>query len=281
MNREIPFVEYGDNGSYIHFAHANGFPPGCYRPLLQLLSKKNRILAMLQRPLWKNSDPDNFNNWHVLADDLIFFLDRNKLKNIIGVGHSMGGVATAIAASKRPDLFSRVVLIDPVLFPDRFHFIKNTMPLWLRKKIFPIAKIALKRKDKWPSKKAVFDSWRNKKIFSLIPDEYFPDFIQGAIREHPDGSAALFYPKKWEAQVYCTPSNAWKYLGKLNQPTLAIKADGTNLLYPPVWEKWKRIQPGATFQIIENSSHLVPLEKPKELAHMIQQFLRKYKERLG
>ncbi|MEO1260069.1 MAG: alpha/beta hydrolase [Bacteroidota bacterium] len=275
METNIPFAEFGENGSIIHFAHANGFPPNCYQPLLNSLSKKNKILAMLQRPLWENSDPEKFKSWHVLAEDLIGFLDEKKLKNIIGIGHSMGGVATAIAAAKRPDLFSHVILIDPVLFATKFHLIKNIMPLWLRKKNFPIAKIALKRKDKWPSKNAAYDSWRSKKIFSLIPDRYFTDFIDGAIRENTDGSAILFYPKKWEAQVYCTPSNAWPFLARLKQPTLAIKADGTNLLFPPIWDKWKKIQPSATFYIVENASHLVPLERPEVLVKVISEFLRK------
>ena len=147
------------------------------------------------------------------------------------------------------------------------------MPLWLRKKYFPIAKIAIKRKDKWLSKSDAYDSMRRKKIFSLIPDSYFQAFIDGCLKEAPDGSAHLFYPKKWEAQVYCTPANMWKHLGKLKQPTLAIKADGTNLIFPDIWKKWQRIQPHAEFHIIEKSSHLVPMERPMKIAELIRSFL--------
>ena len=231
-------------------------------------------MAMHQRPLWGNPNPDKFKTWHVLADDLINFLSQNNLKNIIGIGHSMGGVATAIAAAKRPDLFSYIILIDPVLFSNKYNFSKSLTPIWFRKRKFPIVKIALKRKDKWPSKKAAYDSLRSKKIFSLIPEEYFPDFIDGCIKENADGSASLFYPKEWESQIYCTPPNAWRWIAKLKQPTLAIKASGTNLLFTPIWEKWKRIQPGADFHIVKDSTHLVPMERPMEVAELVQRFLK-------
>lgn len=229
---------------------------------------------MHQRPLWKNEDPGQFKSWHMLAEDLILFLEENNLKNIIGVGHSMGGIATAIAAAKRPDLFCHIVLIDPVLFSNRYHYLKNLMPIWLRKRKFQIAKIALKRKDTWPSTQAAFDSLRSKKIFSLIPDKHFGAFIDGTVYEQEDGSAALIYRKEWEARIYCTPSSGWKYLARLKQPTLAIRASGTNLLFPPIWDKWKRIQPGADFRVVENSSHLVPMEKPEEIAGLTREFLK-------
>ena len=253
----------------LHFAHANGFPPGCYTPLLRRCAGRFRVLAMHQRPLWRNSDPAGFAGWHTLADDLIRFLDENKLTGVVGAGHSMGAVATIIAAAKRPDLFSRLVLIEPVLFPLRFYFFMKPIPPGWREKIVPIAKIALKRKDKWKSKEEVLNSWRRKKIFSHIPDAYFSAFVDGAIKENANGSVSLIYPKKWEARIYCTPPNVWSYLSLLKHPTLAIKADGTNLLTPPVWKKWKKVQPNADFHIVENSTHLVPLEKPEKVLRLL------------
>ncbi len=272
-NLKIPFLDFGGSGSVLHFAHANGFPPACYRTLLQALTPDYHVLAMHQRPLWEGSQPDRFQTWEVLGDDLIRFLDENNLRDIIGVGHSMGGVATVIAAAKRPDLFSQLVLIDPVLFRGPLHYFNGLLPVWLRKKIVPIAKVAMKRKDQWPDKQAAYKSLRQKSVFRLIPDPVFAEFIAGSIRENQDGTASLRYSKEWEAQVYCTPTNVWQRLAGLTMPTLAIKADGTNLLYPPVWEKWQEVQPGARFEIIEKASHLVPLERPGELAQRMRLFL--------
>lgn len=273
MNTKIPHHDFGGGGPILHFAHANGFPPGCYQTLLKGLSSDFHVIAMQQRPLWEGSNPDNFNSWEILGNDLIRFLEENNLKNIVGVGHSMGGIATVIAAAKRPELFSHVILIDPVLFINKVYLLNKFTPIWLRKKMIPIAKIALKRKDNWPTKQIAFDSLRSKKIFKLIPDKLFSEFIDGSIIENDGGTASLIYSKEWEAQVYCTPTNAWSYLAKLKQPTLAIRASGSNLLYPPVWGKWQRIQPETHFETVENSSHLLPLERPEIIVDLVRSFL--------
>jgi pimeloyl-ACP methyl ester carboxylesterase len=275
LNIKIPFSDFGGTGPALHFAHANGFPPGCYQTLLKGLSTDFHVLAMRQRPLWEGSNPKKFKTWEILGDDLIRFLEENNLQNIIGVGHSMGGIATVIAAAKRPELFSQVILIDPVLFLNNIYLLNKFTPIWLRKKIIPVAKIALKRKDSWPTKQMAFDSLRSKKIFELIPDKIFSEFIDGSIKENSGGTASLIYSKEWEAQVYCTPANAWPYLAKLNQPTLAIKASGSNLLDPPVWEKWQRVQPDARFDTVEKSSHLLPLERPEIIVDLVRSFLGK------
>ena len=116
----IPFHNFGGTGSIIHFAHANAYPPGCYKQLFQPFTPTYKVIGMHQRPLWENSNPKNFKSWHQLADDLILFFEQQQLKQVIGVGHSMGGVVSIIAAIKRPELFSKLVLIDPVIFPKRF-----------------------------------------------------------------------------------------------------------------------------------------------------------------
>ena len=56
--KQIPFTDYGGDGRILHFAHANGYPPEAYKPLLEKLSNKYHLLAMRMRPLWHNSDPE-------------------------------------------------------------------------------------------------------------------------------------------------------------------------------------------------------------------------------
>ena len=42
---------------------------------------------------------------------------RGGWRDVIGVGHSLGGVLTLYAAIRRPDLFRALVFIDPVFLP--------------------------------------------------------------------------------------------------------------------------------------------------------------------
>jgi pimeloyl-ACP methyl ester carboxylesterase len=111
-------LDLGGTGPIVHLAHANGFPPGTYRPLAEILTgqpvdgsgRSYHVIALPSRPLWPGSLPDSAPSWHPLADDLIRGLDDLGLSGIVGVGHSLGGVLTLWAAVRRPDLFRAVVL---------------------------------------------------------------------------------------------------------------------------------------------------------------------------
>jgi pimeloyl-ACP methyl ester carboxylesterase len=111
MNADIPFDDFAGRGTLVHFASANAYPPGAYHKLLALIAADYRVLAIHHRPLWPGSRPEELNDWDGVADDLIRFLDQQSLRDVIGVGHSLGAVTTMMASLKRPDLFRALVLI--------------------------------------------------------------------------------------------------------------------------------------------------------------------------
>ena len=265
----IPFYNFGGIGKTIHFAHANAYPPGCYQQLFTPFLQHYKVIGMQQRPLWENSSPKKFKSWHQLADDLILFFEQQQLKQVIGVGHSMGGVVSIIAAIKRPDLFSKLVLIDPVIFPSRFPFFTNLIPLFLREKIIPIAKLSAKRRDNWPNQQTVFDSFRTKKVFRYFSDSALWDFIKAGTKPTSTGQVTLTYPKDWETRIYMTAPSLFKKLKTLKIPILAIKGAYSNVITAEVWKAWKKAQPNNHFLEYPNSGHLVPMEYPEELAEWI------------
>lgn len=253
----------------IHFAHANGFPPGAYQPFLQHFTKKYKVLTSEFRPLWGNQDYKWLRNWSQFADDLIQNLDKQGFKNGIGMGHSLGAVATIIAAMKRPDLFSKIVLLDPVIFDGPLYTLVNFLPHSLRKKIIPVAKIALKRKEEWPSKGVVYDSWRSKRIFKRIPDEVLRNLVEHATVSTEKNTVKLAYSKEWETQVYITAPSIFGKLKKVKTPMIVVRGAETNVLTAKVWEAWKAAQPQNTFINYPKAGHLVPFEFPHALAKKI------------
>lgn len=265
----IPFSDFGGTGKTIHLAHANAYPPGSYRQLIEPLLSKYKVLAIHQRPLWNNSNPKDLRNWELLADDLIRFFDQQKLSNIIGMGHSMGGVVSIIAAIKRPDLFSKLILIDPVIFPKKISLFTNLMPMWMRKNFIPIAKLSAKRRDLWDNQQVVFDSFRTKKVFRSFSDTALWDFIKAGTKSNGQGKITLAYPKNWETQVYITAPSVLKQLKSLTIPVLAIRGQYSNVITDEVWSQWQKTQPNGTFLEYPNSGHLVPMEYPNELAKWI------------
>jgi len=266
---QIPYLNFGGKGNNIHFAHANAYPPGCYQQLITPLLDRYRVIGMHQRPLWPDSNPTTFRHWHQLADDLILFLEQQNIKQVIGGGHSMGGVVSIIAAIKRPDLFSKLILIDPVIFDWKYAIVTTLLPFFLRKKIVPIAKLSAKRRDLWDNQQTVYDSFRKKKVFKRFSDTALWDFVKASTKPNGQGQITLSFPKSWETQIYLTAPYILNKLLALKIPIIAVKGEYSNVITPAVWTAWQAAQPKNHFLEVPNSGHLVPMEYPQEVAEFI------------
>ncbi len=270
----IPFHDFSGTGQTIHFAHANAYPPGCYRQFIAPFLDQHHVIGIKHRPMWPNSNHQTFHSWQTIADDLIDFLDQQGLKNIIGMGHSLGAIATILASIKRPDLFSQLVLIDPVLLPPAIIWSSHLTPMRFRPKLIPIMAGALRRRDSWDSQETLFESYRQKQIFSLMPDDTLWDFVKHGTEPTADGRIKLAYPKAWEARIYATPYPIWRKLSQIIPPTLGIRAEHSQTPNPRMWLKWQSIQTTATFVEMKGVTHLVPLEQPAQLAEVVLNHLK-------
>ena len=274
IESEIPFHNFGGDGETIHFAHANGYPPESYRQLLSPLTNDYKVIGMLQRPLWDNSDYNEIKNWHQLADDMIQFLDEQSLKGIVGVGHSLGAIVSVLAASKRPDLFKKLILIEPVIFPKLMTAVNHFMPMSLRKKYVPVAKVALKRKDHWSTEQEIFDSYRKKKIFALLSDASIWDWIKAGIVPHKEGGVTLRFTKQWEAHIYATVTNVLDALDKLTVPFYIMRGAKTNVISDKMWIKLNRKYPTERLIEYKIATHLLPLELQERVANDILRIIK-------
>ncbi|MGH1363211.1 MAG: alpha/beta fold hydrolase [Calditrichia bacterium] len=272
IGEEIPHLDLGGDGNTLHFAHANAYPPGCYRELLSLLGDKHRILASEARPLWQDAPLEGDKSWVSFADDLIRFLDSRKESGIIGVGHSMGAVVTLIAAVKRPDLFSKIILIEPVLLHRNLYRLSGLMPLKLRRLIIPPIKIAEKRRNFWSSREEAFKSFRKKKVFRLFSDSALQNYISSGLTSTKDGFKLRFSPE-WEARVYAIASSSWALFEQLSMPSLSIRAEETNAIFSNSWQEWQKLNNNGQFVTISQTTHLLPFEVPQQLSKLVLHFI--------
>ncbi|MEL6824080.1 MAG: alpha/beta hydrolase [Calditrichota bacterium] len=269
---DIPFLTFGSGKETIHFAHANAYPPGSYRELLTKLGENHSVLASKARPLWQESPSAKDTSWTVFADDLIRFLDNKQLSGIIGIGHSLGAVMTLIAAIKRPDLFRKIILLEPVLLHRNLYWLTGIIPLKMRRLIVPPIQIAEKRRNFWQSKEEAFKSFRTKKVFSKFSDTALKNYITAGLTKTEGGFKLIFSPE-WEARVYAMAYSSWKIYGHLSIPSLSIRAEETNAIYKTAWPEWKKLRPEAEYLTMQNTTHLLPLEVPNELSTILHQFI--------
>lgn len=279
----IPYEDYGGEGPALHFAHANGYPPGAYRALLAELSAGHHVMAMRMRPLWPEAQPQAIADWRPLADDLGMFLhqlDASRAfpgarhapipNRVIGWGHSMGATTTLRLALRQPERFRALVLIDPVFFPPRMIFFWDLIyRLGLGYRLHPLVKGALKRRGRFDSREAMFANYRQKAVFRRMSDAALQDYVQALGCPRPDGSVELCYPSKWEARIYVTGVRAdlelWRALPSLKPPLLIIRGAETDTFSERAGRLVQRRLPSARVHTVPDSTHLVALEKPLEV----------------
>jgi pimeloyl-ACP methyl ester carboxylesterase len=271
----IPFDDFGGQGPILHLAHANGYTPASYKQLVSALADHYHVLAMRQRPLWAGSRPEDAPNVQVLVDDLIRFLEQEKLEQIVGIGHSMGAVITMLAARQRPRLFRALVLIEPVFLMPALIAAITAQPPTLTPDDIPVIRAARNRRQTWPSREEAFAHFRPKKVFADWPDEALWDYIWHGMHKNEAGDIQISYSVEWEVHIYnLMLVDIWAHLGQARCPTLAVRAENSDTLAPAAWELWRLHQPQATFVEVAGASHLLTMANPRLVADLITDFLK-------
>ncbi len=278
----FPQFDYGGNGTPLHFLHANGYPPECYEPLLELLQKQHHVFGMKLRPLWDGMKPADLNDWHPLSEDLLRFLSDRASTTlsedpVIGVGHSIGGIVTLRAAIRDPKKFRALVLLDPVLFIPSFLAGWNTLrALGLGDKVHPLIAGTKKRRRTFDNLETVFRGYRARPIFRYMSDNSLRTFIKGITFQKPDSTYELVYSPEWEARIYLTglrDFDLWRELPKLEVPMLIIRGAETDTFMEKAERLVKKKNPKIQVVTMQNATHILPLEYPQEVANIINDFL--------
>ena len=101
------------------------------------------------RPLWDPVPKTFISDWSILGNDLVNFFEQQQLKEIVLVGHSIGGTLALMSLIKKPEIISKIILLDPVLFPTSMYYVWKLIKFFsLELRIHPLAKIALNRRKK-------------------------------------------------------------------------------------------------------------------------------------
>jgi len=274
----IPHFDPGGTGQPLHFLHANGYPPDCYRPLLELFRTEYHVFGMLLRPLWPDAQPEQLRSWHPLSDDLHSFLSSQP-NPVVGVGHSIGAIVTLRAALRDPSQFRALILIEPVLFLPRrlilWHILRAT---GLGDRVHPLIAGAKKRRRTFDDLETVFRGYRGRNIFRYMSDENLRRYIEGMTKPGANGGYELVFSPDWEAQIYRTglrDFDIWRDLPRLKVPTLFLRGAESDTFLEGAARLVKRKQPLAKLETLEKSTHLVPLERPQEVFDGMQAFLNK------
>ncbi len=278
MTSPIPYDDFGGSGAPILFAHANGYPPACYLPLLSKIRAQGRVTAIRQRPLWENESPQTLRDWIPLSRDLLRFIEERFETPVIAIGHSVGGVATLRAALLAPEKFRAVILLDPVLFPPRFiRFFQLMRLLKMEERVHPLVAAAKHRRRHFEDLERVFRGYRRKSVFRYFSDDALRAYIKGITCPSKEGGYELCYTPEWETRIYVTgiwrDMDIWRALPKLVPPLLILRGAETDTFWERTAALVQKRLPSAEIRSIPRATHLVPLEQPERCAEEIHAFL--------
>lgn len=279
----IPFIDVGGSGWPTVFLHANGYPPACYKPLLERLAAHSRTIAMLLRPLWPNTRPEGMRDWSIFSDDLLRFLDHGRFSPVIAMGHSVGAIAILRAAMRNPHRFRALVLLEPVLLPRRIMLQwRLARVLGLGYWLHPLIRGAKRRQRLFDNLDEVFDRYRRRRIFRYFTDANLRLFIAGMTRPVAGNGYVLAYSPEWEVQVYYTGIwndwDLWAGIAGLRVPTLMVRGADSDTFRAETARSVRASNAAIKTVTLDKSTHLVPLERPDAVFEATAAFLREVHE---
>jgi pimeloyl-ACP methyl ester carboxylesterase len=272
---DAAWTEWGGAGPVLHFAHANGFPAASYRSLIEQLTGSFQVVSMDARPLWSDSDPAELADWRPLVNDLVVGLGGRGLRGVVGVGHSLGGTLSALAAAADPSLFAALVLVDPVIFTGLRSRLWRLAKRLGRAHRLHLVRGARGRRELWPDRAAVRAAYRAKPTFASWRDRAFDDYLEAGFVAAAGGGVRLRYPRSWEARIFeVCPADLWLRLRTIRVPVLFLRGETSDTFLESAARRAMREIRRARVEVVAGTSHLLPMERPETVAAAIDGFAR-------
>jgi len=267
----LSYLDSGGEKPVLHFYHANGFPVSVYLPLLIRLTDTFRVIALGLRG--QDTQTAGNTSWHDIAGDLIRFLDEKKTGPVFGVGHSVGAVATILAAVRRPDLFAKILLIDPVLLPYRAVFGQAMRGLLGKKDQILAARRARARRSHWANRHEMYAYLQSKSLFSRFHESFLRSYVTYGAKPAKEGGVELLCPPEAEARIFENyPLDIWFQVRRLRTLALIIRGEYSNVLMPRTVERFCANATNADSCLLKGGGHLIPMEQPDAVITVIEEF---------
>jgi pimeloyl-ACP methyl ester carboxylesterase len=206
---------------------------------------------------FSDKPPDGSYDLKSQGDVVLGFMSAVGLPSAILVGHSMGGIVASYAAVKAPSRVDRLVLVEP-------GFYRETVPPFLKYLFFPLPRIMAKQFYARASQVRLHSAMFYDE--SLLTEEALNAYMLTG--KTPNAVDAL------TTMMRDGPSQKYEGISeRISVPTLIVWGENEKRL---TWEEGRRLNreiEESTLVLIKECGHMVPEEKPEELARMILEFL--------
>ena len=258
----------GRRGPTLLFAHANGFNAETYRTLLEPLSGSLHVLACDLRGHGFSGLPTTgvpAKNWTIFRDDLIAAIPRITDSPVLLAGHSLGAVASLMAAAQLRERVHALLLVEPVLIPP--------LPPGAEEGAGELARRAERRRNVFPSFDAAYGAYRGRGIFTSWPDDVVADYLRGGLVQQDDASWRLACAPAWEAAIFRgAPHDTAPLVADVGCPITIVvgtKSSSTSVQQLGVVQN---LRPDTRLVSVDGASHFLPMERPDIVREEILRF---------
>jgi len=266
--------ELRGRGPTLVFTHATGFHARCWDEVIRRLGARH-VIAVDQRGHGR-SDKNPFESWQTFGLDLLALLTALDVDHAVGIGHSMGGHATVLAAAAEPVLFDRLVLIDPVIMAPHYYRDHDPIPGKRGAGEHP----TIRRRNRFASVEAMIERFADRTPYSLFTRRALRDYCRYGLLPAPDGDGlVLACPPQFEASVYVSArSNPGIYesVRRVTAPVTLIRAmqprsaaDLADFAYSPTYPQLAGEFRSAVDHYLPERTHFLPMQDPDKTVELI------------
>ena len=267
---DLAWAEWGGEQSpVLLLAHAAGFHGRCWDQIVRHLDDY-RVIAIDHRGHGRSDSNPPF-TWEQFGRDIVELIVALDLREIVAVGHSLGGHCLIQAAARVPDRVSRLTLIDPVVFEPEVYEKAPSEP--------NLIDAIVRRRSTWDSPQQMIEKLRDRAPFSRWHPEVLRDYCEHGLVQNPNGYRLACAPQI-EASIYMGAFDVdiIGCISKIEAPVTVVRAESKghgvaeqDFSASPTWPGLANAFRRGRDIYIPEHTHFMPMENPRLIATIIQQ----------
>jgi pimeloyl-ACP methyl ester carboxylesterase len=268
----IAVHDLGGTGTPLLISHATGFHGRCYIPLADELAATFHSTAFDYRGHGDTPRPPGEIDWNRYGDDavaMVAWLVERTGAPVDAFGHSMGGACLLMAAHRRPDLFRRLVVFEPIVFPPGG--IGSAAAEDGENFESPMVVGARRRRATFPSYEAAIANFAAKPPLNAFTPAALDAYVRGGFAEDEGGEVHLKCRPDTEAGTFLTGGlhTTWQDLPAIDTDVLVIagvlQPMQPSMVAAPVAERL----PNGRYLQRDDLDHFGPMTHPDLIAGLI------------
>ncbi len=219
-----------------------------------------RMIALDMRGHGASDWPNEGYTFAQRIDDLEAFADSVGIRGAVGVAHSTGGVVCAMLAARRPDIFDKLALLEPMLEVDEAF---QRM----------VSQRAERPRRTWANRDEMRDYLKAHQMAGRWRADVIEDVVARESYELPNGRLDM----RWAAASMNWKEREGDYLdlkptlAALDKPILFIVSDARADSFQEI-ERIERERPSFSALTIADSGHNMYMNDPAAIAHAVRHF---------